>query len=690
MYMRLIVLISSVSLLAISTFCGCGTANMPVDPDQVLSQLRTKYPDKSDNEIIQMLHGYIAGDKSTVGNERNWFEERLQWARDQREKGQAQYIYAKSSSPSSVPAWLRQIMGGEFFLAVDTLYVGQGGFTDEQLKHLQAFPELRELHLSGCFPENTDSGLKYLEGLTELQELSLNRQQEITDAGLAHIKNLISLRKLDLSYTKITDAGLQHLDNLLNLESLDLSKTQVTDAGVTRLARFSKLESLNINYTKATEAVLVHIKDWPNLKHFIHSFPLSDQGLELLSRFPRLRKPEDTEYSQRSLLGVTDDGLSRTEAIGKPSFLGIYRSHIKTGWKHLEQIPSIEHLHIRETEVNPEGMAAISGLPKLRSFNLNAVKITGGWECIAQMKSLQSIQSTATEWPAEGLKALSQNKNNWIEGRIAKSDGMTLSTIGTACGPDVHELFLYPDEVGLNFEDCHQYPQYMRLMIDCLVADRDMEVLPDFRNVKLLEIDDESLATAALPYIQALTQLEELRLCCPMAFPSSGTRAPEREKNQEHTTVSYKPGMLFEALRDPTPLKHLKGLAINVPSDEHLAFVAKLPQLECLRLYHDHNVTDAGLKHLKGLRNLKELCLTGTKITDAGLEQLKSLKGLRWLYLDRTQVSDTGVQHFKELSNLEWLHVVHTQVTDKGVKKLKQSLPDCHIWWDDPPINDPE
>jgi Leucine-rich repeat (LRR) protein len=40
----------------------------------------------------------------------------------------------------------------------------------------------------------------------------------------------------------------------------------------------------------------------------------------------------------------------------------------------------------------------------------------------------------------------------------------------------------------------------------------------------------------------------------------------------------------------------------------------------------DTNVTDAGLKELKHLKNLEELNLVGTKVTDAGMKELKNIK----------------------------------------------------------------
>ncbi len=62
--------------------------------------------------------------------------------------------------------------------------------------------------------------------------------------------------------------------------------------------------------------------------------------------------------------------------------------------------------------------------------------------------------------------------------------------------------------------------------------------------------------------------------------------------------------------------------------------------------------------------------LSRTKVTDAGLKHLAGLKQLRTLYLDHTKVTDAGLKHLSGLRQLQWLHLGHTQVTDAGLKHL--------------------
>lgn len=94
--------------------------------------------------------------------------------------------------------------------------------------------------------------------------------------------------------------------------------------------------------------------------------------------------------------------------------------------------------------------------------------------------------------------------------------------------------------------------------------------------------------------------------------------------------------------------------------------------------------TDADLKHLDGLRQVKSLSLCGTQITDTGLENLKGLSQLRWLLLENTRVTDAGLEHLRGLTQLQQLDLKGTKVTNTGVKKFQQALPKCYIQWDSP------
>lgn len=67
----------------------------------------------------------------------------------------------------------------------------------------------------------------------------------------------------------------------------------------------------------------------------------------------------------------------------------------------------------------------------------------------------------------------------------------------------------------------------------------------------------------------------------------------------------------------------------------------ELEQLRELNLSYSQ-ITDVGLKHLKGLAQLVTLSLTGTRVSDAGLECLTGLSQARYLWLDGTAITAQG------------------------------------------------
>ena len=58
-------------------------------------------------------------------------------------------------------------------------------------------------------------------------------------------------------------------------------------------------------------------------------------------------------------------------------------------------------------------------------------------------------------------------------------------------------------------------------------------------------------------------------------------------------------------------------------------------------------LTDQGLAHLSGLRNLDELVIQGSRITDEGLGHLRGLTKLKQLWLVNTGASQAGVQRLR-------------------------------------------
>ncbi len=234
----------------------------------------------------------------------SWFSVRMQQARKQREavevieKAGGGVTY-ESLEGSSVPEWVRTLLGDDFFVDVHVVWGGyrlanlnsrlplmdldgrrafmesrpprvlsnEPVFGGNETPYFKGLTNLQTLFLDGS--QITDAGLKHLEGLTKVTELYLNHT-EITDAGLEHLEGLTTLRRLDLIETQVTDAGLEHLEGLTNLEWLYLSDTQITDAGLAGLEHLeglTNLERLDFRRPQVTDQGVKRLQEaLPNCK----------------------------------------------------------------------------------------------------------------------------------------------------------------------------------------------------------------------------------------------------------------------------------------------------------------------------------------------------------------------------------------------------------------------------------------
>ena len=102
---------------------------------------------------------------------------------------------------------------------VIAIQAGQTDITGKFAVHLEAFPKVRKLDLSGTKFNNVD--LNHLTGMTDLRELSLANSRVGDD--IEPLGKLVNLEKLNLANTLVRDTGLRHLKGLTKLKTLVLS-----------------------------------------------------------------------------------------------------------------------------------------------------------------------------------------------------------------------------------------------------------------------------------------------------------------------------------------------------------------------------------------------------------------------------------------------------------------------------------
>ena len=132
---------------------------------------------------------------------------------------------------------------------------------------------------------------------------------------------------------------------------------------------------------------------------------------------------------------------------------------------------------------------------------------------------------------------------------------------------------------------------------------------------------------------------------------------------------------------------HFAGLTklrlLNMPdsrlTDNGLAVIGGMTQLENLVIPSHQNITDAGVARLGNLTNLSLLNLTRTKVTAAGMPVVAQNKNLEKLFLSYTGITDAAIPYLEQLGGLQRLDIQGTGITEAGLAQLKAALPNTRI-----------
>jgi hypothetical protein len=227
-----------------------------------------------------------------------------------------------------------------------------------------------------------------------------------------------------------------------------------------------------------------------------------------------------------------------------------------------------------------------------------------------------------------------------------------------------------------------EFPGYSRRSgVDSVRADgklpADRAVLT--KEYPLMKTASWSLTVAALllalaPWAAVCVRANEAGDQAVKAIQKMGGRITRDMKAKGKPIVRVRLGeanVTDAGLKELAGLKQLRHLELSFTqvTDAGLKLLARLKHLRELDL-RNTRVTNAGLKELAGLKQLQTLFLDGTEVTDAGLKHLAGLKQLRRLDLKATHVTDAGLKELAGLRQLQTLYLAGTQVTDAGLKEL--------------------
>jgi hypothetical protein len=268
----------------------------------------------------------------------------------------------------SVPGWLRDLAGDDFFQTVVHVHFLRP-VTDEDLIHLAALPRIERLVLTDNQKDVTDAGLAHLPrpdrlvhfvaygtslGDDFIRRLADSDRLEmfglfggrVTDDGLRSLGALPRLTALAIENTHVGDAGLDALDGMPALTAVRLGGKQFTDAALARLARHKNLSSLYLIDTSITDDGLKHLATLPTLELSLESSNVRGPGLAFIA--PLLN-------GSLNLNGKLIDDASLA---------------------YLKVAKGIVAMNLEGTAITDAGLAHLHGLSKLSAICLEGTKVT--------------------------------------------------------------------------------------------------------------------------------------------------------------------------------------------------------------------------------------------------------------------------------------------------------------------------
>jgi hypothetical protein len=218
----------------------------------------------------------------------------------------------------------------------------------------------------------------------------------------------------------------------------------------------------------------------------------------------------------------------------------------------------------------------------------------------------------------------------------------------------------------------------------------DADHLQKVKDLRRVTVGKKRLTDSGLANLARVKNIEDLKLY--ETYVSDSSLASLKQLPKLKTLCLARNHELSdEALREVGRLTVLESLTVRgMPRDGFLS-----------TLDVAHPITDAGLAHLKGLRNLRELVLEDTAATGAGLAHLKgmpirrivitgsaggealaplsALSRLQTLSLVDGTLTDVSIGEQLKSKSIRKLDLHHSRLTDKSIEDLSNMPTLCEL-----------
>ena len=238
---------------------------------------------------------------------------------------------------------------------------------------------------------------------------------------------------------------------------------------------------------------------------------------------------------------------------------------------------------------------------------------------------------------------------------------IAFSSISLADTPDIADLgVIAPDKaeaVRQAFKaniDAIAAAKAMKPHVDAVV--RSIEASPG--KVEKINTTPEALKKAAGGDIALFDTLKLVDLSIPNAGPHDARKTDPYD------------AAFFEHLGHITSLESLNIIATKA-NDEWVAPLGKLTNLKTLRFTNNGKLTDAGLEHFAGLKQVESFSFVGTGMQGHAFAKFENWSKVTRASFRGSSIDDEGLRLLSEhLPNLESLSLAHAKFTDEGAPSL--------------------
>ena len=389
-----------------------------------------------------------------------------------------------------------------------------------------------------------------------------------------------SPRGLKLDGTRGCPPDFSSLARLSSLRDLSLAgwRRRLTDRDLEPLAELNDLEELEVH----------------------HATTITAAGVEPLSKLSRL-----VHLGLYGLQHLDDESIERLGGLSSLSSLSLW-SATNSGLTDLGLELLAEHNRCLEDvrlfgclAVTDQGAKHLARLPHLRQVfgGLPALTATG-FAALARSPHLRTLRLDGVEPDDVALAALGGGRitSLWLEGSRYTDDGLC------ALPPTLRELDLYRGRVGpAGWQHLGSLPLESALIhYTPGIDDAVLAQLAAGGQLKTLDLRNAELSAAGVAQALGRSPLEVLRLgACP---PMEG---------------------LGTALAELDGLRKVELAAVGF-RDEDLAALSDHSGLRWLEVHYANAITDEGLPHLYGLKDLETLRLRSSSVTRDGEAALRA------------------------------------------------------------------